>query len=252
MTQLPCPRHRCMRGSTCCAGLWHFLCRVCDISDTFKPFARPPGRTAVAAADVSAQQAAAAGLHCLEVSAAVAAAAIDCSRCPVRAAVLRCSTAAWGLVAACCVFISSPASFYALRFALGVAEAGAFPGCWYVCGQVRVSMEIDGCACGSQPASAQSLSTAVNTPRRDSVFARCQLTHAPHQFYPARWITVPYAVMEASIAVSQILAAPAAAVLLQLAGVGGLAGWQWLFLAGARWHVVGCTASICLHCSWHC
>jgi MFS family permease len=36
--------------------------------------------------------------------------------------------AAWGVVAACCALISSPASFYALRVLLGVAEAGAFPG----------------------------------------------------------------------------------------------------------------------------
>lgn len=45
-------------------------------------------------------------------------------------------TAAWGTVATCCIFISSPGSFYALRLALGVAEAGAFPGLWHVCGQV--------------------------------------------------------------------------------------------------------------------
>eukprot|EP00879_Flechtneria_rotunda_P032396 GHRR01035596.1.p1 GENE.GHRR01035596.1~~GHRR01035596.1.p1 ORF type:complete len:541 (+),score=194.41 GHRR01035596.1:415-2037(+) len=94
-------------------------------------------------------------------------------------------TAAWGLVATCCILIHSPASFYVLRFFLGVAEAGAFPGMWAVCGQ----------------------------------------------FYPSAYITVPYSVIEASIAVSQILAAPAAAALLQLAGVWSLAGWQWLFLA---------------------
>lgn len=47
-------------------------------------------------------------------------------------------TAAWGLVAVCCIFISGPASFYALRLALGAAEAGAFPGMWHVCGQVGV------------------------------------------------------------------------------------------------------------------
>jgi len=52
------------------------------------------------------------------------------------------------------------------------------------------------------------------------------------QFYPPAFITVPYSIIEASIAVSQILAAPAAAALLQLSGVMGLAGWQWLFLAG--------------------
>lgn len=50
------------------------------------------------------------------------------------------------------------------------------------------------------------------------------------QFYPRSHITVPYSVIEASIAVSQILAAPVAAGLLQLEGVWHLAGWQWLFL----------------------
>lgn len=51
------------------------------------------------------------------------------------------------------------------------------------------------------------------------------------QFYPSAFITVPYSVIEASIAISQILAAPAAAALLQLSGFLGLQGWQWLFLA---------------------
>jgi hypothetical protein len=44
------------------------------------------------------------------------------------------------------------------------------------------------------------------------------------QFYPASHITVAYSVIEASIAVSQIIAAPVAAGLLQLSGVWGLAG----------------------------
>uniref|UniRef100_A0A383WNY5 Major facilitator superfamily (MFS) profile domain-containing protein n=1 Tax=Tetradesmus obliquus TaxID=3088 RepID=A0A383WNY5_TETOB len=95
-------------------------------------------------------------------------------------------TAAFGMVAVCsALFIRGPASFYALRLALGITEAGVFPGIWHICGQ----------------------------------------------FYPNTYITVPYSVIEASIAVSQILAAPAAAALLQLAGLAGLAGWQILFLA---------------------
>jgi hypothetical protein len=44
------------------------------------------------------------------------------------------------------------------------------------------------------------------------------------QFYPSSYITVAYSVIEASIAVSQIIAAPVAAGLLQLSGVWGLAG----------------------------
>lgn len=34
----------------------------------------------------------------------------------------------WGLVAAGCAFIGGPASFYSIRFLLGLAEAGFFPG----------------------------------------------------------------------------------------------------------------------------
>ncbi len=40
----------------------------------------------------------------------------------------------WGLVSAAMVFVAGPWSFYALRFALGVAEAGFFPGvAFYLC-----------------------------------------------------------------------------------------------------------------------
>ncbi len=37
----------------------------------------------------------------------------------------------WGLVSAATAFVSSPMSYYALRFALGIAEAGFFPGVIY-------------------------------------------------------------------------------------------------------------------------
>jgi sugar phosphate permease len=37
----------------------------------------------------------------------------------------------WGAVAAAMMFVRSPASFYVMRFLLGVAEAGAFPGIVY-------------------------------------------------------------------------------------------------------------------------
>lgn len=39
--------------------------------------------------------------------------------------------AAWGAVAACFMFITTPTSFYILRLLLGIFEAGAFPGMWY-------------------------------------------------------------------------------------------------------------------------
>jgi len=51
------------------------------------------------------------------------------------------------------------------------------------------------------------------------------------QFYPSSYITVAYSVIEASIAISQIIAAPVAAGLLQLSGVGGLAGGQHRMMA---------------------
>lgn len=34
----------------------------------------------------------------------------------------------WGLISACMMFVSTPAQFYTLRFLLGVAEAGFYPG----------------------------------------------------------------------------------------------------------------------------
>jgi len=43
----------------------------------------------------------------------------------------------WGLVSASMIFVQGPTSFYALRFLLGAAEAGFFPGvifyltCWF-------------------------------------------------------------------------------------------------------------------------
>ena len=39
-----------------------------------------------------------------------------------------CITAIWGLISASNAFVQGPTSFYALRFLLGVAEAGLFPG----------------------------------------------------------------------------------------------------------------------------
>jgi MFS family permease len=38
----------------------------------------------------------------------------------------------WGLVASSFAFVQGPTSFLLLRLLLGAAEAGAFPGMWYV------------------------------------------------------------------------------------------------------------------------
>ena len=53
-----------------------------------------------------------------------------------RPSILHFCMQAWAVVAMCTASMSSPASFYVLRLLLGVTEAGAFPGMWYVCGQV--------------------------------------------------------------------------------------------------------------------
>lgn len=43
-------------------------------------------------------------------------------------------------------------------------------------------------------------------------------------------VTFPFAVVEAGISLSHVVAAPLAAVCLSLDGVGGMAGWRWLFV----------------------
>ena len=91
----------------------------------------------------------------------------------------------WGLLAAAMMFIHTPLQFYIMRFLLGVAEAGFFPGLFY---------------------------------------------------YLAGWFPMTFR----GRALGRIYFAPALAsvvvgsisgTLLGLGGIGGLAGWQWLFLA---------------------
>lgn len=90
----------------------------------------------------------------------------------------------WGLVSVSAMFVSGPRSFYAVRFLLGAAEAGFFPGIvlyftfWF--------------------------------PAEDRARAVAQFSMA-------------------SMAAG-ILGAPLSGALLTLRGVGGLDGWQWLFL----------------------
>jgi MFS family permease len=85
------------------------------------------------------------------------------------------------------VFVSGPRSFYGLRFLLGVAEAGFFPGVAYY------------------------LSYWFPTRYRARVLA---------------WFLV-------SIPASSVIGAPLAGLLLELDGIGNIAGWQWLFLVEA-------------------
>jgi len=90
----------------------------------------------------------------------------------------------WGLTATSMMFVRGPTSFYLLRFFLGVAEAGFFPGIIYYMS-------------GWFPAAARARAIA--------------------QFM----IAIP---------ISGVLGGPISGALLGLNGMGGLAGWQWLFL----------------------
>jgi ACS family tartrate transporter-like MFS transporter len=90
----------------------------------------------------------------------------------------------WGLVSAATLFVQSAAAFSTLRFLLGIAEAGFFPGVI---------------------------------------------------FYLTRWVPARErartiaAFMTATLSAG-IIGGPVSGALLSLDGIGGLAGWQWLFL----------------------
>jgi len=90
----------------------------------------------------------------------------------------------WGVVASAMMFVRTPAQFYAMRFLLGVAEAGFFPGVIYY------------------------------------------LSHWFPESHRARAL----AVFVIAIPLAQAVGGPLGGALLGLKGVGGLSGWQWLFL----------------------
>jgi ACS family tartrate transporter-like MFS transporter len=93
----------------------------------------------------------------------------------------------WGIVSGAFAFVQGPTSFFALRFLLGVAEAGFFPG---------------------------------------------MILYFTYWFPPFHRGRIIAGFM-AAIPVSIGIGAPISTALLQLNGVLGLAGWQWLFLAEA-------------------
>lgn len=110
--------------------------------------------------------------------------------------------AAWGLCCAALALMTAPWHFYLLRFLLGVAEAGFFPGVI---------------------------------------------------FYLTRWAPMARrarmtALFMASIAISGVLGGPiSGAIMHSMAGVAGLADWQWLFiLEGLPSVVVGVLAFLVL------
>ncbi len=90
----------------------------------------------------------------------------------------------WGLVSACMVWVSSPGSFYLLRFLLGVAEAGFVPG------------------------------------------MLLYLTF----WFPSHERARAVAKFMTATSLAGVVGAPLSSALLRLDGMGGLSGWQWLFL----------------------
>jgi ACS family tartrate transporter-like MFS transporter len=90
----------------------------------------------------------------------------------------------WGLISAAMMFVRTPAVFYLLRFLLGVAEAGFFPGVIYY-----LSL-----------------------------------------WYPVAHRARAIAAFMTAVPVTGLIGAPLSGALLELNGLHGLAGWQWLFL----------------------
>ncbi|BBG03743.1 MULTISPECIES: MFS transporter [Pseudonocardia] len=90
----------------------------------------------------------------------------------------------WGLVTMAMAFAQGPISFYILRFLLGVAEAGFYPGILYL------------------------ITRWFPGPRRGRIVGLFLLANP----------------------IALALGSPLSGSLLSLDGVGGLAGWQWLFL----------------------
>jgi MFS family permease len=90
----------------------------------------------------------------------------------------------WGLVSAATIFVTGPRSFYLLRFLLGAAEAGFFPGVAYYLGN----------------------------------------------WFPAEYRTRVIAWFMVAIPISSVIGGALSGLLLQMDGIGGLAGWKWLFI----------------------
>ncbi|WJR80051.1 MFS transporter [Bradyrhizobium sp. NP1] len=90
----------------------------------------------------------------------------------------------WGIISALMATVSGEWSFYILRFLLGVAEAGFFPG------------------------------------------IILYLTY----WYPAEYRARFLAAFALAVPVSTVIGAPISGYLLNLDGVMGLKGWQWLFI----------------------
>lgn len=93
----------------------------------------------------------------------------------------------WGLVSGCMAFVQGTTSFYTLRFLLGVAEAGFFPGI---------------------------------------------ILYLSYWFPATRRAQVT-AIFMAAAPLSTAIGSPISAALLQMHGLMGFAGWQWMFVMEA-------------------
>ena len=90
----------------------------------------------------------------------------------------------WGLVSAAMALVSGPWSLNAMRFLLGIAEAGFFPG----------------------------------------------VTFYLAAWFPREYRTRILAWFLVAVPVSSLVGAPLCGLLLQMDGILGLAGWQWMFI----------------------
>jgi MFS transporter, ACS family, tartrate transporter len=90
----------------------------------------------------------------------------------------------WGIVSAEMAFVWDATSFYVLRFLLGVAEAGFFPG---------IILYLS-------------------------------------YWFPAHRRAAMTSLFMAAVPISVVLGSPLSSALLEMHGIGGLNGWQWLFI----------------------
>jgi MFS transporter, ACS family, tartrate transporter len=90
----------------------------------------------------------------------------------------------WGLISAAMALVSGPGSLYTMRFLLGIAEAGFFPG----------------------------------------------VTFYLAAWFPREYRTRIIAWFLVAIPASSLVGAPLCGLLLQMDGLLGLAGWQWMFI----------------------
>src|SRR5215471_11031436 len=90
----------------------------------------------------------------------------------------------WGLVSAGMAFVWDSTSFYVMRFLLGAAEAGFFPG---------IILYLS-------------------------------------YWFPAHRRAAITSLFMAAVPISVVLGSPLSSALLELHGIGGLKGWQWLFI----------------------